>query len=58
MIEIKTVDGWTEIDIDSIPSPADFSDGQWSVIGMHMRVRANLTATEAEKIIEFLKSAN
>lgn len=42
----------------NVPSPADFSDSQWDLIGSHMRMRANLTARETEKIIEFLKAAN
>lgn len=42
----------------NVPSPADFSDSQWDVIGTHMRVRGNLTSTESDKIIEFLKTAN
>ena len=40
------------------PSPETFSDVQWDVAMMHMRVRANLTETEAVKIAEFLKSSN
>ncbi len=40
------------------PSPVKFTDNQWNVIGTHMRVRANLTAQEADKIMEFLKMAN
>ncbi len=40
------------------PSPADFNDTEWSTVEMHMRVRANLTAKESEKIFEFLRSAN
>ncbi len=40
------------------PSPSAFSDTQWGVIGKHMRIRANLTANEVDKIIEFLKMAN
>jgi mono/diheme cytochrome c family protein len=39
-------------------SPASFSDAQWEVAAMHMRVRANLTAEEHRKIIEFLKAGN
>lgn len=39
-------------------SPAAYSDSQWSVAMMHMRVRANLTAEEHRKILEFLQSAN
>lgn len=40
------------------PSPVDFNDQQWTTIGLHMRVRANLTKEESEKIVDFLKSAN
>ncbi len=40
------------------PSPAAFSDVEWETIGMHMRVRANLTKEDMLKIIEFMKLAN
>ncbi|KAA3638947.1 MAG: cytochrome c [Bacteroidetes bacterium] len=40
------------------PSPETFSDTEWDVAVMHMRVRANLTEEEALKIVEFLKTAN
>lgn len=40
------------------PSPADYNDSDWELISLHMRVRANLTATEINKIEGFLKSAN
>lgn len=40
------------------PSPETFSDAEWDVAVMHMRVRANLTENEAVKIGEFLKTAN
>ena len=40
------------------PSPETFSDSEWDVAVMHMRVRANLTEPEAVKIAEFLKTAN
>ncbi len=40
------------------PSPATFSDPEWDVAVLHMRVRANLTEEEAVKVAEFLKSAN
>lgn len=40
------------------PSPETFSDVDWDVAIMHMRVRAQLTEEEALKIVEFLKSAN
>jgi cytochrome c1 len=42
----------------NIPSPETFSNVQWDVAVMHMRIRANLTEDEAQKITEFLKSAN
>lgn len=34
------------------------TDAQWEVAGTHMRLRANLTAVESNKIIKFLKQAN
>lgn len=40
------------------PSPTDFSDAQWETIGMHMKVRANITNEEINKIVVFLQSAN
>ncbi|HGY55719.1 MAG TPA: cytochrome c [Caldithrix abyssi] len=40
------------------PSPSAFSDTQWEAIGKHMRVRANLTEDEVNKIVEFLSMAN
>ncbi|HID39212.1 MAG TPA: cytochrome c [Calditrichaeota bacterium] len=40
------------------PSPNAFSDTQWEAIGKHMRVRANLTEDEVNKIVEFLSMAN
>lgn len=40
------------------PSPDTFSDVEWDVAGLHMRIRANLTAEETRKVIEFLQSAN
>ena len=42
----------------NVRSPTSFSDAQWEVATMHMRVRANLTAEERTKIFEFLKSAD
>jgi len=42
----------------NIPSPINFKDAQWEKIGMHMKVRANLTEEETKKIIEFMQSAN
>lgn len=40
------------------PSPETFSDVEWDVAVTHMQVRAMLTEEEAEKIVEFLKTAN
>jgi hypothetical protein len=37
------------------PSSADFSNVQWDVVGMHMKLRANLTDEEIKKVIAFLK---
>lgn len=39
-------------------SPASHSDAEWAVAMHHMRIRANLTAAEHTKILEFLQSAN
>jgi hypothetical protein len=40
------------------PPPNTFSDDHWEVVGTHMKIRANLTETEKDKIVEFLKSSN
>ncbi len=40
------------------PAPSSYNSTDWETIGLHMKIRANLTAIEAEKIFEFLKSAN
>jgi hypothetical protein len=42
----------------NIRSPADFSDQEWDVATLHMRVRANLTPEEYESIRDFLKASN
>jgi hypothetical protein len=42
----------------NIRSPSTYSDTEWQVILHHMRVRANLTAEEQKKILEFLKASN
>ncbi len=41
-----------------VRSPSSYSDGEWEVAMLHMRIRANLTAEDHQKILEFLKSAN
>jgi len=38
--------------------PESYSDAQWDVAMLHMRVRANLTADDANAIVKYLKSAN
>jgi hypothetical protein len=40
------------------PSPDTFSDVEWDVAAMHMKIRANLTPEETSKVIKFLQSAN
>ncbi len=42
----------------NIRSPSTYSDIEWQVVLHHMRVRANLTAEEHKKILEFLKASN
>ena len=42
----------------NVRSPSVYSDAEWDVAMHHMRIRANLTADESMKILEFLKSAN
>ena len=51
---------WTEncVRCHNIRSPSTYSDAEWEVAMHHMRIRANLTAGEHKKILEFLKSAN
>ena len=40
------------------PAPDTFSDVEWDVALLHMQIRGNLTADEATKVLEFMKSAN
>jgi mono/diheme cytochrome c family protein len=40
------------------PSPAAYNDTDWNTIGLHMQVRANLSKEQAQKIFDFIKSAN
>jgi len=40
------------------PGPGEFNNDNWEVIGMHMQVRTNITKTDMDKIIDFLKSSN
>ena len=42
----------------NIRSPSSYSDAQWDVVMLHMRIRGNLTAEEHQQILAFLKSAH
>lgn len=42
----------------NIRTPSAYSDMQWDVVSLHMRVRGNLTADEHRTILAFLKSAH
>jgi cytochrome c5 len=39
-------------------SPKDYSDAQWAVAVMHMRIQARLTGEEERKIRQFLQASN
>ena len=51
---------WTQncLPCHNIRSPSAYSDADWDIVMQHMRVRANLAASDAETIAKFLKSAN
>jgi len=42
----------------NIPSPTAYDDKEWDAIVNHMQKVAGLTVTDAEKVAEFMKSAN
>jgi hypothetical protein len=42
----------------NIRPPRSFSAAQWEVIVHHMRLRADLTGTEARQITQFLQASN
>lgn len=42
----------------NLPPPTMYNDDQWKAIVTHMQVRANITKTEATKIMEFLQASN
>ena len=42
----------------NVRPPNSYSPAQWDVAMLHMRIRANLTPEQHQKILEFLKSAN
>lgn len=51
---------WAEncLSCHNVRSPSQYSDADWDLVMQHMRVRANLSATDTETITKFLKSAN
>lgn len=42
----------------NLRSPSSYSDAQWDVVCLHMRIRANLTSEEHKQILAFLRSAH
>jgi hypothetical protein len=42
----------------NVRDPSTLSDAHWEVAMLHMRTRANLTASDAAAIREFILSAN
>ncbi|MBI3874611.1 MAG: hypothetical protein HY300_01295 [Verrucomicrobia bacterium] len=42
----------------NIRTPSAYSDMQWDVVMLHMRIRGNLTAEDHRAILAFLKSAH
>ena len=40
----------------NIPPSSVYNNEQWEIVGMHMKLRANLTEDETKKIVAFLKS--
>ena len=58
--QIAGVQLWAEncIRCHNIRPPDSYSDTQWDVAMLHMRVRANLTAGDARTILDYLKSAD
>ena len=42
----------------NVRSPSSYSPAQWEVAMLHMRVRANLTPEQHQKILEFLKTGS
>jgi hypothetical protein len=38
------------------PGPGEFSATNWEIVGRHMRIRTNITETEEQKIVDYLKT--
>lgn len=51
---------WAEscLSCHNVRSPSQYSDADWDIVMHHMRVRANLSASDTETITKFLRSAN
>ena len=51
---------WTQncLPCHNVRSPSAYSDADWGIVMQHMRIRANLTASDADTITKFLTSAN
>jgi hypothetical protein len=51
---------WSEncVRCHSTPSSTAFNNTNWETASMHMKIRANLTAEESQKVIKLLQSAN
>ena len=64
--ERRSSTSWTGADLynatcarcHSARPPVERSDKQWKIIMGHMRLRANLTAEESKKILEYLQNSN
>ena len=42
----------------NLRAPNSYSPAQWDVAMLHMRIRANLTPGQTQKILDFLKSSS
>jgi hypothetical protein len=60
VVEKTGIQLWGEncIRCHNAPSSGEYSSTQWETIGMHMKLRANLTDDETNKIVLFLKGSN
>jgi cytochrome c5 len=61
--ETEALDGakvytWTCGSCHSERRPRERTDGEWDIIAMHMRVRANLTAAQTRAVLDYLQENN
>jgi hypothetical protein len=40
------------------PPPGEFNNDNWEIVGAHMQIRTNITQTDMQKVIDFMKSSN